>query len=149
MRKVRILVADDHEVVRRGLRALLEAQTGWQVVGEAVTGPEAVDKVSELQPDVIILDINLPGFDGLEASSRIHENEPRTEILILTYHDSPFLVRKALESGIRGYVLKSDAGQDLLAAVSAVHQHKFFLSSKVSREPPREYRSAVRPPPEL
>jgi DNA-binding NarL/FixJ family response regulator len=144
MPTLRILVADDHEVVRRGLKALLEAQPGWEIVGEAISGPEAVEKVSGLHPDIIILDVNLPGFDGLEASSRIREHEPGTEIVILTYHDSPFLVRKALELGIRGYVLKSDAGQDLLSAIRAVRQHKPFLSSKMSQEPPRDYRSAVK-----
>jgi len=129
---VRILVVDDHEIVRQGLRGLLETQSGWQIIGEAANGRDAVEKAAELRPDVAILDISLPG-DGLEAARRILQALPQTEILILSYHDSPFMVRRALEVGARGYVLKSDAGRDLLAAVEAVSQHKPFLSRAVSQ----------------
>lgn len=132
---VRILVVDDHEVVRRGLRGLLETQPGWQIIGEAANGRDAVEKAAELRPDVAILDISLPG-DGLEAARRILQALPQTEVLILSYHDSPFMVRRALETGARGYVLKSDAGHELLAAVEAVSQHKPFLSPAVSQDVP-------------
>ena len=136
MRSLRILVADDHEVVRRGIKALLETQSGWEVIGEAADGKEAVEKAAELQPDLIVLDISLPQMEGLEAGSVIRQKYPQIEVLILTYHDSPFMVRKALDSGIHGFVLKSDAGRELLTAVSTVSEHQVFLSSKVSAEMP-------------
>jgi len=129
---VRILVVDDHEIVRRGLRGLLETQPRWQIIGEAANGRDAVEKAAELCPDMVILDISLPG-DGLEAARRILQALPQTEVLILSYHDSPFMVRRALDAGARGYVLKSDAGHDLLAAVEAVSQHKPFLSPAVAQ----------------
>lgn len=129
---VRILVVDDHEIVRRGLRGLLETQPRWQIIGEAANGRDAVEKAAALCPDMVILDISLPG-DGLEAARRILQALPQTEVLILSYHDSPFMVRRALDAGARGYVLKSDAGHDLLAAVEAVSQHKPFLSPAVAQ----------------
>ncbi|MGH9377991.1 MAG: response regulator [Terriglobia bacterium] len=136
MTALRIIVADDHEVVRRGVKALLETQAGWQVIGEASGGLDAIEKALQLRPDIVVLDVNLPDLDGIEAGRRIRETIPETEVLTLTYFDSPFLVRKALEAGIQGYVLKSDAGRDLLAGVIAVSQHKLFLSSKVSPDIP-------------
>lgn len=126
---VRILVADDHEVVRRGVRALLEAETGWIVCGEAVTGGEAVEAVQRLTPDVAIVDIGMPELNGFEVSRRVRAASPRTEVLILTMHESEQVVHEAVAAGARGYVLKSDAGRDLVAAVDAVRRHQPFFTT--------------------
>src|ERR1700692_1212930 len=101
-RKLRILVADDHELVRRGILGLLRAQRGWKVAGEAANGREAVEKAKKLRPDVIILDIGMPNLDGLGATRQIREAAPNTEILILTMHESNQMVRRVLEAGARG-----------------------------------------------
>lgn len=132
MTKVRILVADDHEVVRQGLRALLATQPGWEVCAEAVTGREAVKKAEQLKPDVVVMDISMPELNGLEATRQIVKVVPQTEVVILTMHDSEELVREVLDAGARGYLLKSDAGRELVAAVDMVRQHKPFLTSRVS-----------------
>jgi DNA-binding NarL/FixJ family response regulator len=129
---VRILVADDHEVVRQGLRGLVEAQPGWQVVGEAVDGREAVEKAKQLRPDIVVLDVSMPNLNGLEATRQIRKAVPDTEVLILTMHDSEPLVRDVLEAGARGYVLKSDAGRELVTALQAVLKHRPYLTSRVS-----------------
>jgi len=133
MSQTRILVADDHEVVRNGIRSLLEAQPGWTVVGEAATGREALEKAKQLKPDVVILDISMPELDGLEAARRITKAAPQTEVLILTMYDSEQLVQEVLEAGARGYVLKTDAGRELVTAVEALCQHKPYFTSKVSQ----------------
>jgi DNA-binding NarL/FixJ family response regulator len=130
---LRILLADDHEIVRRGLKDLLQAQPGWDVVGEALTGREAVEKAERLKPDVVILDISMPVLNGLEATRQIRQSLPRTEILILTVNDSEQLVRSVLEAGAQGYLLKSDAGRDLVAAVDSLRQHRPHFTSKVAR----------------
>src|SRR5262249_50391254 len=132
MSATRILVADDHEVVRRGIRALLESQPGWKVCGEAVTGEEAVQKTKSLEPDVVVLDIGMPELNGLEATRRIRKEAPKSEVLILTMHESEQVVREVLAAGARGYVLKSDAGRDLIAAVKAVRNHSPFFTSRVA-----------------
>ena len=132
MESLRILIADDHEVVRRGLHSLLEGQAGWQVVGEAITGREAVDRVAQLKPDVVVMDISMPEMNGLEATRQILKSLPKTEILILTMHESEQVVREVLEAGARGYVLKSDAGRSLVAAVDSLRQHRPFFTSRVS-----------------
>lgn len=132
MTPLRILIADDHEVVRRGLRQLLAGRPGWQVVGEATTGREAVRIAEQLKPDVVILDITMPELNGLEAAHRILKSLPRTEVLILTMHESEQRVRDVLDAGARGYLLKTDAGRDLVAAVEALSQHKMFFTSKVA-----------------
>ena len=129
---LRILVADDHHVVRTGLRALLESKTGWQVCAEATNGREAVEKASELHPDVAVLDIGMPLLNGVEATRQIRKLSPQTEILILTMHDSDLLVQEVLEAGARGYILKDDADRNLIAAVDALRRHKPFLSPRVS-----------------
>jgi len=129
---VRILIADDHDVVRRGLRALLENQPGWVVVDEAVNGREAVKKVEHWKPDVVVLDISMPELNGLEATRQILKAAPGTEVVILTVHESEQVVREVLQAGARGYVLKSDAGRDLVAAVKALSQHKPFFTAKVA-----------------
>src|SRR6202521_5483223 len=101
---VRILVADDHQVVRTGLRVLLESKTGWQVCAEAANGREAVEKAGQLKPDVAVLDIGMPLLNGVEATRQIHKLSPQTEVLILTMHDSDVLVQEALQAGARGYL---------------------------------------------
>lgn len=131
--KARVLLVDDHAVVRRGLRALLEAESGYEVCGEASTGREGVEKAKQLKPDVVILDISMPELNGLDATRQILKEAPRTEVLILTMHHSEEAAREVLQAGARGYVLKSDADTDLVAAVNALRQHKPFLTSRVAK----------------
>ncbi len=128
---VRILVADDHEVVRGGLRAILESRAGWEVCGEATTGREAVHKARQLHPDVAIIDITMPELNGLEATRQIRKALPKTEVLILTMHESEQVVHEVLDAGARGYVLKSDAAEDLVTAVELLLDHKPFFSSRI------------------
>lgn len=128
----RILVADDHEVVRRGLCALLQAQPDWEICGEAGDGREALEKVQKLKPDVVILDIGMPSLNGLEATRQILKIYPQTRILILTLHDSDQVVREVLNAGARGFLLKSDAARDLVAAVEALRRDKTYFTSKVA-----------------
>jgi len=129
---VRILIADDHQVVRTGLRALLESRTGWQVCAEAANGREAVEKAGQLKPHVAVLDIGMPLLNGVEATRQIRKLSPQTEVLILTMHDSEVLVQEVLEAGANGYILKDDADRNLVAAVDALRRHKPYLSSRVS-----------------
>jgi DNA-binding NarL/FixJ family response regulator len=128
---LRIMVADDHEVVRRGLCSLLAAHSGWEICGEAIDGREAVTKAKQLRPDIVVMDIGMPSLNGLEATSKILQHEPRQRVLILTVADSEQLVREVLEVGARGYVLKSDAARDLVAAVEALQQGRTFFTPQV------------------
>jgi len=130
---VRLLVADDHEIVRRGLRALLEAEEGWEVAAEAVDGRDAVEKAKQTRPDVAILDISMPLLNGLEASRQISKSIAQTKVLVLTVHDSDPLVEQVLEAGARGYMLKSDAGRDLVTAVEALRRDKTFFTPRVAQ----------------
>lgn len=132
MNPLRIIIVDDHAVVRRGVRALLESQPGWEVVGEAVTGREAVDLAKRLYPDIVVMDLSLPELNGLDAARQILKDSPRTEVLVLTMHHSEELVRNVLQAGARGYVLKSDADASLIAAVESLRDHKPFLTSTVT-----------------
>ncbi len=132
MKAFRILIADDHEVVRRGIRAMLEGHPGWEVIGEAEDGREAVERVRKLKPDLVLLDIGMPNLNGIEAARQILANCPMTCILILTMHHSQQIVREVLGVGARGFLLKSDAGRDLVAAVEAVQHNKTFFTSQVT-----------------
>jgi DNA-binding NarL/FixJ family response regulator len=129
---LRLLVVDDHAVVRRGVRALLESRPDWEVCGEAADGQEAIRKAAELKPDIVVLDISLPGLNGLEATSRILKESPESEVLILTMHHSEELAQQVIKAGARGYVLKSDADQSLVAAVERLSQHQTFFTSRVA-----------------
>lgn len=132
MSTLKILLADDHEMVRRGLRSVLEGHSGWEVCGEASTGREAVELARLLQPDIVILDITMPELNGLDAAPRIREVSPKSEILILTMHSSERFVREVLAAGARGYVVKSDAGRVLVEAVETLRQHRPYFSSAIS-----------------
>jgi len=131
-KKLRILIADDHELVRCGIRALLRVQRGWRVVGEAADGSEAVDKATKLKPDLAILDITMPNLDGLEATRQIRAAAPNTQVLVLTMHESDQMVCRVLEAGARAYVLKSDLATFLVKAVKDVSKGRRFLTPKVS-----------------
>lgn len=131
-RKLRILVADDHELVRRGILGLLGTQRAWKVAGEAANARQSVEKTKKLQPDVVILDIGMPDFDGLEATRLIKQAAPNAKILILTMHESNLMVRRVLEAGARGYVLKSDLAAHLVKAVKGISKGKIYLTPKVS-----------------
>jgi DNA-binding NarL/FixJ family response regulator len=133
MSALRLLVADDHEVVRKGLRAMLEAQPGWEVTAEAADGREAVAKTKELKPDVSVLDLSMPLLNGLEAARHIRKSASETKVLILTVHDADPVIQEVLDAGAQGYVLKSDAGRDLVAAVEAVSRNKTFFTPKVEQ----------------
>jgi len=130
---LRVLVVDDHDLVRRGLRSMLEAQPGWTVCGEATTGREAVGLVQQLQPEVVVIDVHMPDMDGLQATQEILAANPQTEILVLTVDDTKEIVQAAREAGARGIVMKSDAALDLVAAVAALAQHESFYTPKASQ----------------
>ena len=132
MPMVRVLLVDDHDVLRHGLRHLIEQQPGWEVCGEAVTGRQAVEMAKEKHPDVAVLDISMPELNGLEATRQIKKALPRTEILIFTMHEDEQLVRDVLAAGARGYLLKTDLGRHIVAAIEALLQHKPFFTSHVS-----------------
>ena len=133
MSRLNVLVADDHDIVRRGLRDLIEKQPGWKVVAEASNGKEAVDKIREMNPDVSILDISMPSLNGLEAAKQISQNGSQTKVLILTMHHSDALIQEMLNSGVRGYVLKSDAASELVQAIDALRRNRTFFTAKVSQ----------------
>ena len=126
-------MADDHQVVRRGVTAIVgDAGPDWEVCGEASTGREAVALAASLKPDIIVMDISMPDMNGLEATREILKNNPRTEVLILSMHESEQMVHDVLSAGARGYMLKQDAGSDLITALEALRRHTLFFTSKVS-----------------
>lgn len=128
----RILIADDHDVVRAGLRTILDSQLGWEVVAEASDGKEAIDQALATHPDVAVLDFGLPTVNGVEATRQIRARLPRVEVLIFTMHDTDSLVRDVLEAGARGFLLKSDARRFLISAVESLAAHKPFFTGAVS-----------------
>src|SRR5947209_6727071 len=134
MLKFRILIADDHEVVRQGLCALLNSHPGWEVCGEASDGWEVVSKAADLRPDVIAMDVGMPNLNGLDAARQILTADPRQKILFLTVYDSEQVAQKALETGARGVLLKSDAGRELLSAVEALQRNSTYISSRLKKQ---------------
>ena len=132
MKKIRILIADDHGLVRRGAALVLRSRRGWRIVGEAANGREAVERAIKLKPDVAILDVGMPELDGFDATRQIVEAVPNTKVLVLTMHESGQMVRRALEAGARGYLLKSDLTKSLVKAVEAIAEGKRFLTPRVS-----------------
>ena len=130
---VRILIADDHDVVRAGLRRILEAQPKWEVVAEAGDGLDAIEKAVTTRPDVVVIDHSLPFANGLDVTRKIRARLPKTEVLIFTMHDDEDLIHQLLKAGARGYLLKSDAKQHLVDAIEALAEHRPFFTSKVSK----------------
>ena len=133
MNTLRILIADDHEVARKGIRALVESHPGWEVCGVAADGREAVKAAARLKPDLVLLDIGMPSLNGLDATRQILADSPDTRVLILTMHDSEQVVREVLAAGARGFLLKSDAGRDLVSAVEALQARRTFFTTKVAQ----------------
>jgi len=132
MNRLRVLVADDHEIVRRGLVSLIKSQPAWEVCGEAENGRQAVDMANQLLPGVVILDIGMPVLNGLEATRQILRDNPQTRVLILTITDTDEAVRAVLDAGARGFLLKSDAARDLLTAIEALQNNKTFFTARVA-----------------
>ena len=132
MKKLRILIADDHELVRRGARGVLHSRHGWRVVGEAANGRDAIEKTIKLKPDVAVLDISMPELDGVEVVRKIREAVPDTKVLVLTMHESDQMVQRALDAGAHAYILKSDLTGTLPKAVKAIAEGNRFLTPKVS-----------------
>ncbi len=130
--KLRILIADDHEVVRRGLCMLLENHDGWEICGEANDGRQAVEMAKQLKPDVVILDIGMPNLNGLAATRQLAQQNPRVKVIVLTITDSDQVIKEALNAGARGFVLKSDAARDLVSAVEALQRNRMFFTPRVN-----------------
>ncbi|MGH9354981.1 MAG: response regulator, partial [Terriglobia bacterium] len=141
--KIRILLADDHELVRRGLRAILAVDPRYEICGEASNGREAIEKARQLEPDLVILDISMPELNGLEAAREIKKSVTHTEVLALTINDSEQLAQQLLNVGVRGYLLKSDAARDLIAGIESLQQHRPFFTSKIAQMVLRGYLGSV------
>jgi DNA-binding NarL/FixJ family response regulator len=137
----RILIVDDHPVVRKGLRAMLEGRRGWRVCAEASNGREAIQKARATKPDVAVVDIGMPGLGGIEATRQIRKASPGTEVLILSAHGSEKLARELVDAGARGYLLKEDADENLLAAVDALRRGKEYFAPKVAEWVARDRRA--------
>jgi len=133
MKKLRILLADDHIVMRTGLRALLERQPNLEVVGESENGRDTIALAASLKPDVVVMDVGMPVLNGIDATKAIIHERPTTAVVILSMHADEAYVMRALQAGARGYLLKDSAPEDLLGAIQAVTQNKSFFSPKVSR----------------
>jgi DNA-binding NarL/FixJ family response regulator len=144
-----VLIADDHEFIRRGIRSMIEENGEWEVVGEAANGREAVELAGTTQPDMVILDITMPELNGLEAARAIAQSSPQASILILSMHDSEQLVRDVLASGARGYILKSDAARHLLTALRTLAAGKPFFSPNISEFLLEGYLRRGQAPPEI
>jgi len=129
---IRIVLADDHDLMRRGIRGLLESESDLEICGEAANGREAYTLATRLRPDVMVLDLGMPELNGLDALKQIHKEVPATEVLVFSMHDSEGLVREVFAAGARGYVLKSDAARYLVDAIRSLSQHKPFFTERIS-----------------
>ena len=139
MNTLRILLADDHDIVREGLCTLLARQKHWRVCGEATSGDEAVQRALQLRPDIVLMDLSLPEMDGLESTRRIRRSLPQTEVLVLTLHTSEPLMREAFQAGAKAFVVKTDARQDLIPAVEALSRHEPFFTTRTSAVALKEF----------
>jgi DNA-binding NarL/FixJ family response regulator len=147
--KIRILLADDHAVVRQGFKMILAAQPDMEIVGEAGNGREALDLAGQLQPDVIVMDVAMPELNGIEATRRVADLSPRSRVLALSMHKDSVYVREILRAGARGYLLKDSISSDLLAAVRAIARGEGYLSPGVSDAVLNDYRRHVTDPIDL
>ena len=149
MNKIKVLIADDHAIVREGLRQLLNGQTDMEVAGEAEDGRQALEKVKSLHPDVILLDIAMPHLSGLEVISLIKEAAPETQVVVLSMHSKETYVQQVLSSGALGYVLKASPSTDILEAIRMAHRNEYFLSSRLKAEVIGKYLKTKRSVPAL
>ncbi|MCK5010585.1 MAG: response regulator transcription factor [Deltaproteobacteria bacterium] len=139
MRKIKVVVADDHTILRQGIKALLDNQEGIEVMGEAKDGREAIKTIEELLPDVILMDIAMPGLNGLEATRRIKKKFPKTKVVVLTMHANEEYIFQILNAGADGYLVKETAFQDLISAINAVHKGEAFMSPSISKKVMTDY----------
>jgi len=131
---IKIFIADDHAIVRDGIRLLLEEEADMKVIGEAGNGREAVTKTRKLCPDVVVMDIEMPGLNGIEAIEKIHENCDSSKVIILSMHSSSEYIRRALKSGARGYILKESAGKELVRSIRSVSSGRRYLSREITEK---------------
>ena len=148
-RKIRLLLVDDHELVRHGLAVFLNGQAGYEVAGEASNGREAIELAETLRPDVIIMDVSMPELGGVEATRRIKERLPSTRVIALSMHRDSVYVREILRAGADGYLLKESRSNDLLAAIQAVSKGEGYLSPAVSQAVLEDYRKQAKAPIDL
>ncbi len=144
MTKMRVLITDDHTLVREGLRSLLDNEPDIEIVGEATDGEEAVNKAKEIQPDIILMDITMPGMNGLEATTKIKENNPDIKILVLTMHQSDDYFFKFLNAGASGYFVKGGSSSELIVAIRAVWQGEVYIHSTMTKKLLSDYLQRVR-----
>jgi DNA-binding NarL/FixJ family response regulator len=149
MRRTRILLADDHAVVRQGFKMLLDAQPDMEIVGEASNGREAVESAETLRPDVVIMDVAMPELNGIEATRRLAASAPHTRVIALSMHKDSVYVREILRAGARGYLLKDSGAEDLVSAIRAVAKGESYLSPAVSNAVLDDYRKHVTNPIDL
>ncbi len=133
MSSFRILIADDHEIVRQGIRAIIESHPGWEVCAEAVDGQETLNKVRESNPDLVALDIGMPNMNGLDAARQILQDNPKAKILFLTVYDTDAAAKTAMQMGAKGLILKSDAGKELIGAIETIQRNAVYFSPKMSQ----------------
>ncbi len=148
-RKIQVLLADDHAILRKGIRMLIDSQADMEVVGEAKTGREAIEEARRLKPDIVVMDISMPELNGIEATRQIGESLPQTRVVALSMHKDSVYVREILRAGARGYLVKDSEDDDLLRAIRSVHRGEAFLSPSISDAILVDYRRFVSNPIDL